>query len=261
MAAVALCVPLEEKLTTAKVRGTEPIAGCCCCLDLRGGVMLIAIVLGLIEFFFGFVYNVLVISDKGMGIPPGQPPEFPSIKLYALDEVLNMLTSLLRAAVTALAFARAWRRELKGMRTVFRVVAAVLGWSAFNTLVLTPFVLNPMICDELEQEHLAACSPWSGTNSTACLALPGWGLAERSGSPDGVHPGPRCAWDDAASRCGICRDCDGATCTLANDEVTTLFALPFLGWDLYFLFVLNAFIVRHEGGEGEAMVAEAEEPP
>ena len=44
-------------------------------------------------------------------------------------------------------------------------------------------------------------------------------------------------------------------------EVTTLFALPFLGWDLYFLFVLNAFIVRHEGGEGEAMVAEAEEPP
>ena len=49
---------------------------------------------------------------------------------------------VLRAAGTARAFARAWRRELKGMRAVVRVVAAVLGWAAFNTLLLTPFVLR-----------------------------------------------------------------------------------------------------------------------
>jgi hypothetical protein len=33
------CAPLEGWLTTTKVKGTEEINGCCCCMDLRGGVL------------------------------------------------------------------------------------------------------------------------------------------------------------------------------------------------------------------------------
>ena len=30
----ACCVPIENFLTTQKVKGTDEMNGCCCCLDL-----------------------------------------------------------------------------------------------------------------------------------------------------------------------------------------------------------------------------------
>ena len=36
------CAPLENWLTTSKVKGTGEINGCCCCMDLRGGVLTIS---------------------------------------------------------------------------------------------------------------------------------------------------------------------------------------------------------------------------
>jgi hypothetical protein len=35
----AACVPIEAFLTNDKVKSDAPMAGCCCCMDLRGGVL------------------------------------------------------------------------------------------------------------------------------------------------------------------------------------------------------------------------------
>jgi hypothetical protein len=32
----AACVPIEAFLTNDKVKSDAPMAGCCCCMDLRG---------------------------------------------------------------------------------------------------------------------------------------------------------------------------------------------------------------------------------
>ena len=241
-----LCVPIEAMLTTAKVKGTAEMSGCCCCLDLRGGVLVMSAVFAVFSFLGEVVAQVYAIVDKGLGVPEGYPPEFPPMRIVAAEEIVSIWLGFACTISCAFAFLRALKRELKDMRIIFRVNAAVVIILALMILVINPFIFFPQACIELEEEHLSACSGWA--NASTCLA--------QENPIMGYAGTPRCSWDGAGS-CGICATCGHVACEITGVSFSMIMAVVDLGWRVYFLFVLNAYIVRYEQNEGQSIVADS----
>ena len=238
----ACCVPIENFLTTNKVKGTDEMNGCCCCLDLRTGLLVMSIIFGLTDFFVSFGVELYTVIDMGgFGIPEGYPPDFPSMTVFAVEEVVLMLLGLAGAGSCGVAFLRALKHELGEMRTIFRVNAVVTIIGSLVVLIVQPFIFFPQACTELESGHRAACSPM--INSTDCLAVenPMLRMTEE----------PRCQWT-AGQLPAPCEPCDGCTkvaCEVGGISVTMISGVIALGWRVYFLFVLNAYIMRHDSNE------------
>ena len=236
----ACCVPIENFLTTQKVKGTDEMKGCCCCLDLRTGLLVMSIIFGLTDFL-SFVLELYTVIDMGgFGIPEGYPPEFPSMTVFAVEEVVLMLLGLAGAGSCGIAFLRALKHELGEMRTIFRVNAVVLIISALVVLIVQPFIFFPQACTELESEHRAACSPM--INSTDCLAVPNPII--------GMTDLPRCQWTgDLPAPCEPCEQCGKIACEVGGVSITMISGVTALAWRVYFLFVINAYIMRHDSNE------------
>jgi hypothetical protein len=187
------------------------------------------------------------IADKGLGVPEGYPPEFPPSTVLSLEEIAAVLYGVASVATCGLAFLRAWNRELENMQLVFRVNAAVAVTVALLTLIVDPLIFFPSVCNELEAEHVAACSA-AASNST-CLAV--------TNPLMGARDTPRCAWDSTSAVCGICVGCGHVACELGG--ILRLLVPGCVGmlWRVYFLFVLNAYIVRFQANEGQSMIGSA----
>jgi hypothetical protein len=247
-AAMACFEGVEARLTTAKVRGDEPMAGCCCCLNLRGGVLTMSAFFAAFEVL-GLGYNLYAIADKGLGIPEGYPPEFPSLGVLSAMEVLGVVWGAVSAAVFGVCLIRAAKYELKGMRAVFRIVGVFWLMSALLTLVGDP-ILNNQMCNELEAEHKAACAPMH--NKSACLAVTNPVIGSQK---------ERCHWKFADDTCTPCVGCSAVACEVGAFVFQLLMiGVPVVVGHGYFLFVLNAYIVRFEKNEGASIMAGAEGP-
>ena len=190
------------------------------------------------------------MKDKGLGVPEGYPPEFPPSTVYALMEISAIIYALATVAACKQAFVRAWSRELKNMQLVFRVNAAVTIFLVLMALIVQPLVFFPSVCGELEAEHDAACN--SASNSSTCLAV----LNPLVGARDT----PRCAWDSTSASCDICDGCGHVTCEAGGIAFTLVIGCVDLLWRIYFLFILNAYVVRCNA-EGPALRQPTESPP
>lgn len=245
--AAALCAPIESCFTTAKVAGTDEVHGCCCCMDLRGGALTMSGSMAFLSLV-GAIWNVYVVTDKGVGVPQGYPPEFPANGLFAFTEILGIIESLVGAAVFTFAFLRISNREMKNLRTVFRIIMTLVVYMALVTLVLNPIMMS-QICNELSAENIAACR--NDANKSACYV---------EANPMTVWGGDkqRCAWADARQSCDPNPKLgSAAACEIAGILFSTALMLPFVLLLLYFLFVLNAYIVRYDANEGQGMVEAA----
>ena len=237
------CAPLEAWLTTDKVKGEGDINGCCCCMDLRGGIMAMSGTIAAVCILLGVFGQLYLIADKGLGVPDGVPLEFPANATYGFIEVVGIIESLAAAVVFGLAFARVRNNELKNLRLVFDLVAAFTVLYACVTFMVTP-VFNVQYCEEIGSEHDAACA--LDTNQTQC---------DGEANPSSWGGKKRCAWSEAAGACQT----NVALGTVTSCEVgaivfQTVLALPLLIWQCYFLFVLNAYIYRHQANAGEDMI-------
>merc|ERR1711871_1269396 len=122
--------------------------------------------------------------------------------------------------------------------------------SAFLILVLYP-ILNSQMCNELEAGHKAACAPMH--NKSACLAVT---------NPVAGSQKERCHWKIADDTCTPCEGCSAVACEVFAFVFQLLvYGVPVMVGHGYFLFVLNAYIVRFENNEGASITARAAEGP
>ena len=135
---------------------------------------------------------------------------------------------------------------------VFNVVAAMVVYHLFSTFTLMP-IMDSQLCEKLMSEHTKACDS-VGANSTACgdVANPVYGARDK----------PRCAWVEASEKCDVNQAMGNVIgCEVVSVIFQLVLTLPFLIWEGYFLFVLNAYIYRYEANEGQGMMGAQQQPP
>lgn len=243
-----ICAPIENVIGTGET-------GCCCCLDVRDGLVLQGCLQGLITLA-GFIFQVYTVASKGLGIPAGYPPEFPPYSLLAVEEIWGFIQFFLSAVILGLATWRAFNRELKSMWLVLRIFIFLFFVLVFSTVVLSP-ILSGQMCGELENESTAACAPYTNTNKTACTGVlnpMGWGAKGT----------PRCAWSGLpASSTGQCNHCGSAcsrkACWIGAVVFELIFMLPNIIWLGYYIRVMNSYIVNYTENEGQSLVLSTRE--
>eukprot|EP01051_Picozoa_sp_SAG22_P017879 SAG22_NODE_2862_length_2149_cov_2.649268_1_plen_277_part_00 len=231
-----ICVPIEGMMPD----GIQ--TGCCCCCDLRSGVMTQSALLAGLSFL-SFVLALWEVLGPGLGVPPNMGMEGTDpIALLAALQVIGILASLLSMVAYAYCFKQAAGRDLKGMRIVFRWV---LGWTFFNLFnaVVLESSLDVLMCEAKGEHDNEVCGALTTTNATLCDSLKNeqWPYLQRCqfgmhGRPCGAHPDNNNV-----------RACEGFAWIFQ-----LVIFLPIIGWHGYFLCVLNGLIAEFDNGAGSS---------
>ena len=129
----------------------------------------------------------------------------------------------------------------------------MLAYQIITSIVLFP-VLDIQLCEEIMVEHEVACE-------NACTQLQSGVSCEQNceqiANPMmGLRDQPRCEFKNATNTCDVNPLMGNAATCEAGAYIFQLvtISIPFILWQTYFLYLLNAYIVRYETNTGRTMM-------